>query len=45
MSQKHEPVFVTKNGYGDLVVMNIEAYEKLVCDKRIDAKEALAGLR
>ena len=23
-----EPVFITKNGYGDLVVMSIETYEK-----------------
>ncbi len=25
---KMEPVFITKNGYGDLAVMSIEAYEK-----------------
>jgi prevent-host-death family protein len=24
----NEPVFITKNGYGDLVVMSIEAYER-----------------
>ena len=24
-----EPVFITKNGKGDLAVMSIEAYEKL----------------
>jgi len=23
-----EPIFITKNGYGDMVVMSIEAYEK-----------------
>lgn len=23
-----EPIFVTKNGYGDMVVMSIETYEK-----------------
>ena len=23
-----EPVFITKNGYGDLVVMSIETYER-----------------
>lgn len=33
----HEPIFITKNGYGDLVVMSIEAYERLVLDNRIDA--------
>ena len=25
-----EPVFITKNGYGDLAVMSIETYEQLV---------------
>lgn len=27
---KKEPLFITKNGYGDLVVMSIEAYEELL---------------
>jgi prevent-host-death family protein len=27
---KKEPIFITKNGYGDLVVMSIEAYEDLI---------------
>ena len=26
--QSSEPVFVTKNGYGDLVIMSMEAYEQ-----------------
>ena len=26
---KKEPLFITKNGYGDLVVMSIETYEAL----------------
>ena len=25
-----EPVFITKNGYGDLVVMSIETYESML---------------
>ncbi len=25
-----EPIFLTKNGYGDLVVLSVEAYEVLV---------------
>ncbi|MGE5559893.1 MAG: type II toxin-antitoxin system Phd/YefM family antitoxin [Chloroflexota bacterium] len=25
-----EPIYITKNGHGDLAVMSIEAYEKLV---------------
>ena len=24
----NEPIFITKNGYGDLVVMSIESYER-----------------
>ena len=27
---KKEPIFITKNGKGDLAVMSIETYEKLV---------------
>lgn len=33
---KPEPVFITKNGYGDLVVMSIETYEQMVETKIID---------
>lgn len=33
---KHEPVFMTKNGYGDLVVMSIETYEEMIETSRID---------
>ncbi|HHY08391.1 MAG TPA: type II toxin-antitoxin system Phd/YefM family antitoxin [Corynebacteriales bacterium] len=25
---KKEPIFITKNGYGDLVIMSIDTYEK-----------------
>jgi prevent-host-death family protein len=25
-----EPIYITKNGYGDLVVMSIETYEKMM---------------
>ncbi len=34
---KKEPVFITKNGYGDLVVMSIEAYEELIENAYTDA--------
>jgi prevent-host-death family protein len=27
---KKEPIFITKNGYGDLVIMSIEAYEEML---------------
>jgi len=33
---RREPVFITKNGYGDLVVMSIEAYEELMETLAID---------
>ena len=27
-NQTNEPVYVTKNGYGDLVIMSMKAYEE-----------------
>ena len=33
---KQEPVFVTKNGYGDLVIMSIKTYEKIIQSSHID---------
>ena len=35
-----EPIFIKKNGYGDLVLMSIETYEKIIESNRID--EAIA---
>lgn len=32
-----EPLFITKNGYGDLVVMSIETYEAMLEGAAIDA--------
>jgi PHD/YefM family antitoxin component YafN of YafNO toxin-antitoxin module len=26
--KSNEPVFITKNGYGDMVIMSMETYEK-----------------
>ena len=34
---RREPVFITKNGYGDLVVMSIETYEAMVENAAMDA--------
>ena len=34
---KHEPVFITKNGYGDLVVMSMETYEEMFETAKTDA--------
>ena len=30
----NEPIFITKNGYGDMVIMSMEAYEEAM--KKID---------
>ena len=35
-----EPIFVTKNGYGDMVVMSIETYEKQLA--RVDMYTKIA---
>ena len=44
---RREPIFITKNGYGDLVVMSIETYEAMVEGAATDAaiSEAEAELR
>lgn len=31
--EKFEPVFLTKNGHGNMVVMSMEYYEKLVQER------------
>jgi PHD/YefM family antitoxin component YafN of YafNO toxin-antitoxin module len=42
-AEENGPVFVTKNGYGRLVVMDIEYYERTM-RKMNEAREVLAGL-
>lgn len=37
-----EPIFVTKNGYGDLVVMSMETYEERMRILDVYAKLAVA---
>lgn len=34
--KEQEPIFITKNGYSDLVVMSSELYDKFVFNNRID---------
>ncbi|MCR5686132.1 MAG: type II toxin-antitoxin system Phd/YefM family antitoxin [Lachnospiraceae bacterium] len=34
---RREPIFITKNGYGDLVLMSIETYENITENARIDS--------
>ena len=38
------PVYVTKNGYGRLVVMDIEYYERTI-QKMYEAKAVIEGLK
>ena len=33
--KQQQPVFITKNGYGDLVVMSMETYEELLRQIRL----------
>ena len=42
-AEENGPVFVTKNGYGRLVIMDIEYYEKTM-RKMYEAKTILDGL-
>ena len=43
-NSKREPIFITKNGYGDLVIMSIATYESMldtsVTDSAISEAEA-----
>lgn len=36
LCHKQQPVFITKNGYGDLVVMCMETYDELFSTNHID---------
>ena len=36
---KKEPVFITKNGYGDLVIMSMETYESMLETAETDAAQ------
>ena len=37
--ETNEPIFITKNGYGDMVVMSIKTYEEKL--ERIEMYEAI----
>lgn len=39
---KKEPIFITKDGYGDLVVMSIETFDSLLEECELDAAIAEA---
>ena len=36
--KSQEPIFITKNGYGDLVVMSIQSYERHLAKANLYAK-------
>lgn len=36
-----EPIFITKNGYGDMVIMSVEMYERRML--QLDAYDKLAA--
>ena len=54
-SESTEPIYITKNGYGNMVIMSMEAYEKkmfmtdvyskLAIRVLSDAREGLTALR
>ena len=31
-----EPIFITKNGYGDMVLMSMEVYDELLASAQVD---------
>lgn len=39
---KKEPIFITKNGYGDLVIMSIETFDSMLEDRELDGAIAEA---
>ncbi len=39
---KREPIFITKNGYGDMVLMSVETYDELLATAATDAAIAEA---
>lgn len=41
-SESTEPVYITKNGYGDMVIMSMRAYEEKMCLLDVYAKLAEA---
>lgn len=40
--ESQEPIYVTKNGYGDMVIMSMEAYERQMVLAEAEAKLAAA---
>ena len=43
--ESSEPIFLTKNGYGDMVVMSVELYEKLGIATKLAGQESEPNVR
>ena len=41
-NNSREPIFITKNGYGDMVLMNMEVYEQLTASAELYRKLMIA---
>ena len=41
-SESTEPIYITKNGYGEMVIMSMKAYEEKMCLLDVYAKLAEA---
>lgn len=35
VEESNEPIFITKNGYGSMVIMSIEVYEKEIAKRQV----------
>lgn len=40
--EANEPIYVTKNGYGDMVIMSMDTYERQMVLADVEAKLAVA---
>ena len=43
--ESKEPIFITKNGYGDMVIMNMDVYEQKSCCQMLIQNWMLQNLR
>lgn len=34
--EAQEPIFITRNGFGDMVIMSLDVYNRIVQDRRVD---------
>ena len=41
-SESDEPIYITKNGYGDMVIMSMKVYEDILCMQDVYTKLAEA---